>query len=115
MLYDKRWSKTVAPVVLEPWRVLLLKAARILERDGWCRNTLYWRKRSCAVGALNRAAYGRPSLPPDDRVSPELNEARARLLQFIGEDGILGVEHWNDNKCYDGASVISVMRRVARA
>lgn len=112
MLYDKRWNKTAAPIKIAPWRRLLLKAARILERDGWCQNNLYWRTRSCAIGALNRADSGHPGY--EGVHSAVWVEAHNRLRAFVGgHNG--SIEAWNDTVGRTGSQVIATMRKVAGA
>jgi hypothetical protein len=53
---EKRWGEPQVTYEQE----LLLKAAAIIERQGWCQGRLGLKGEVCAVGALNMAHHGHP-------------------------------------------------------
>lgn len=55
MLFDPKWD---AEIKTEPWRQLLLDAADLIDRIGWCQHTPRDDNgRVCAAEALRRVAY----------------------------------------------------------
>lgn len=68
---------------------LLLDAAALLERTGWCK---FWREKKtgehCVLGALDAAIKAKPEL------KPALGEARRRFRSYLG---IWCISMWNDN------------------
>ncbi len=107
MLYDKRWD--VKPEVkLEPWRQMLLDAADLLERDGWCQQAYQdGDGHHCALGALD-AVVGMAELKTIDWVA--FSKANERLFGAVGQ-----ITHWNDARGRTAEEVISTLRKIAGA
>ncbi len=109
MLYDKRWD--VEPEVkLEPWRQMLLDAADLLERDGWCQGAYQDDDgHHCALGALDAVFGSKTSFKAIDwSAYARVNE---RLQDAVG----LQIVHWNDAKGRTAEEVISTLRKIAGA
>lgn len=102
MLYDKRWDDI--KVQFESWRVLLLRAAELIEIRGWCqRQTVDKHGGICTLGAIDTAAR-------------QLNfewiiesAARKALEAVIGSS----IPEWNDSPGRTKAMVVMVLRRAA--
>jgi hypothetical protein len=113
MLYDKRWEEKKPEIKIkteEEWRTILLKAADILEKKGWCQQHYSRRGHYCALGAINKAAGFRPSgashLPYDP-----VAVAERMMILHLGHD----VAVWNDDLVDNAATVIATLRQVAKA
>ena len=100
-------------------RAILLRAARILEHDGWCRNEFSnSRGHHCAMGAIRVAAY---------RLLPKISfNLRVRSIQkcvfALAEEVQPGwtdpqdaIINWNDGDTRRGFQVIAKLRKVANA
>lgn len=125
MLYDpKRWPmpevKPKAPKV-EPWQKLLLEAANLIERKGWCKDSYHDSLgRYCAIGALNMVSGLLPQMSviagvmnvKGFSVSLPRREAEAKLKMYLHIRG--PVENWNDKKGMNGANVIKALRAAAK-
>ena len=83
------------------WQVLLIRAARILARDGWTQDGYYAGSRCSALGALVEAA-GRVD-------SPALDEAILRLEKRVGRS----IHVWNDQRGQTASNVIATLKDVA--
>lgn len=106
MLYNEKWDKPeiVAPVVLEPWQQLLLDAAALLEKKGWCRGMYETGDgRHCAVGAIIDVAR------PLTAMHTHRLTALHKLERFVGGTATV----WNDNQP-NGQVVIDAMRKAAK-
>ena len=102
MLYDPRWEvETAVPMILEPWRKCLLKAAKILEERGWCQGTMSKDGMYCAVGAIADAT---------EYENPIMNEVIGRLKAHIGTGSL---PKWNDCKTQTAENVVRKMRDCA--
>lgn len=90
-------------------RQILLRAARVLQKHGWCRGHLESIDgRHCVVGALNLAAVGRAYSVGQ---SVSFKTALRRLAKITG---LTAPTRWNDAYAQDGAEVISALRKAAR-
>ena len=92
---------------------VLLAAARLLERSGWCQNSLHDDGRYCVVGALNHSITGDWDHPRTrDEVAWELlASARRRLAQAVGVEDIVA---WNNAMGQRRRHVIAALRKAAR-
>lgn len=101
-------SEVDTSTVINPADVLR-EAARILERDGWCRGvTQDITGRYCTTGALGKAAL---VLSSDDRVFPSTYLAPClSLARFLGVDTIVD---WNDRPERTAEEVIRSLRACA--
>lgn len=86
---------TVAPPLREVDEIgkLLLEAANVLERDGWCRGQLTHEGRHCTAHAI-MTADGKPRAAFDDELSDTAQAAIKRLENFVG-DHVCG---WNNSQ-----------------
>lgn len=102
MLYDPKWKiPLTAPEVL-------LKAADILERDGWCKYSLNDAQgRHCVAGAILIAVAGSPG-------SHALPKEARRLLQQQLPFWTPTIESWNDLPWRTRSQVIAKLRAAAR-
>jgi hypothetical protein len=98
MLYDPKWKiPLTAPEVL-------LKAADVLERDGWCKYSLNDRQgRHCVAGAIIIAVAGSPG---GDELRKE-----ARLQQHLTFWPT--IESWNDLPWRTRNQVLAKLRAAA--
>jgi hypothetical protein len=105
MLFDPRWD---AKAKAEPWREVLLDAADLIDRIGWCQHTLCDDKgRVCAAEALMRVTYCAHDVAT-------YNIAMARLSDFVtfGMHS-MAVLAWNDAADRTAAEVADGMRACA--
>lgn len=82
-------------------KAVLLAAARLIERRGWCQGTYERRGRLCVLGALSAAGGGRPVY----------YRATERLSKTIGE---LYLATWNDRPGMTRTAVIAALRKAAK-
>jgi hypothetical protein len=102
MLYDPKWK---IPLTASE---VLLKAADILERDGWCKYSLHDGKgRHCVAGAILLAVAGSPG---GDALR---NEARQLLRQHLSFWP--NIESWNDLPWRTRNQVLAKLRATAHA
>jgi hypothetical protein len=101
MLFNPKWD---AEGKAESWRQVLLHAADLIDRVGWCQHTECDQNgRVCTAEALNRvgahdvAAYA---------------VAMTRLSDFVASP--VTVPEWNDAESRTAAEVTSAMRACAR-
>lgn len=124
---------------------LLLKAAEIIERDGWYQGYYYempegngisgtadWYKRDhaasrtapvCALGALRRAAYGHSSYLEGGREPRGLKAAAEKLSKLMPLTAVereAGLEHmpissWNDKPERTAEDVILALKQAAHS
>ena len=101
VLYDPKWNiPLTAPGVL-------LKAADILERDGWCKYSLNDRQgRHCVAGAIIVAMAGSPG-------GPALRKEARQLLQEHLPFWPPTIESWNDLPWRTGNQVVAKLRAAA--
>lgn len=79
---------------------MILKAADIIERDGWCRRRLHQDGAHCVIGALN-----------------EVNgDSAVKIAAYyrLTEGVKLPVAVWNDHYAESKDHVLRTMRRIAR-
>jgi hypothetical protein len=89
---------------LEPWRKVLLDAADLLERDGWCQHHFRNEKgHRCVIEAIGAATDHKPLLR---------DKARYQLAQAL--PGSLSIIEWNDAHSRRKSQVIKKLREVAR-
>ena len=86
-----------APIVIEPWRGVLLIAADYIEQHGWCQGGWTDGERVCALQAirLQDSLYG--------------SNAQNKLRDFLGRD----VATWNDRKGRTQQEVTATLRACA--
>lgn len=132
MLFDPKWMPPEAPVQIpskkkkakskrKTWRSLMLKAAAILEKDGWTTGQLYRPGVGfCAIGALSRAdgAYKRDLHENSDSAylgSKTFVIAQDKLGEYLNERWLFGVDiaGWNDEVARSAEVVIRTLREVA--
>lgn len=88
---------------------VLLEAAAILERDGWCQDWFGTQKGpNCALGAIARAAGVRPY---EWASNPLALTALARVTKAFGLDA----RKWNDKPGRTASEVIAKLREAAGA
>jgi len=118
VLYDPKWNPV--EVKLEPWQKILLKAADLLERQGWCQEKLTDRGSHCTIGALQRVAFGTALSSEWDKLSSLVRDsinyksymiACTNLSTAIDEPSIWD---WNDNCETTASLVVSTLRKVAQ-
>lgn len=112
MLFDPKWEAPVEAEPLEPWRLLLLEAARTMENRGHCIGSFEdYSGRVCIYGAVN-VASGLPShsISNFDAVGSAAFEAIERLREHIG---VHAIGRWNDLRSQ--AEVVATMRACALA
>jgi len=101
VLYDPKWNiPLTAPEVL-------LKAADILERDGWCKHSLNdLQGRHCVAGAIIVATVGSPG---GHRLRKEARQLLHRRLPFWEPT----IESWNDLPWRTRNQVLAKLRAAA--
>lgn len=108
LLSDPKWH---AKVKAEPWRQVLLDAADLIDRIGWCQHRLRDHNgRVCAAEALMKVAYAIHD-PATYAV------AMTRLSDFVAsaEQFPLAVLDWNDAEERTAGEVTGTMRACADA
>jgi hypothetical protein len=105
MLFDPNWDRKFKA---EPWRLLLLEAADLIDHIGWCQRILSDENgRVCAAEALMRVAYAYD-------VGTDA-EVMSRLANFVSaEEHSMAVVKWNDDESRTAAEVTGAMRACAR-
>jgi hypothetical protein len=100
MLYDSKWSVPLTS------REALLRAADILERDGWCRCVrIDTEGRRCVAGAIDFATAHSPNPVALRSEARELLQ-RHLPLRFLP----LRIEWWNDGPWRTKEQVITKLR-----
>ena len=117
MLFDpQKWVMPEIPEAEpenEPWRKLLLDAANLIERKGWCRNDLQSHGRYCTVGALLKVSGTSIRDYNEGGSAPDLvGKAEAKIMAHLGYDNYDCVPDWND-KQKRGKVVIETLRKIA--
>jgi hypothetical protein len=102
MPFDSVNFKVEADVVVEPWRKVLLDAAALLERDGWC--DLNGDHGRC-VGQSIWHTVG----------SLEQSEAEDRFLKYLGLRAPREMFDWNDAPGRTASEVIQALRDCAKS
>lgn len=98
MLYDKRWDHIKTRI--EPWQLLLLTAADLIEKRGWIQGEFRSDDgRYCAMGAIQEI----------DCPSQEKWIAMARVTQTLRMDLVA----WNDHRSRTKEQVVTKLREVA--
>ena len=98
---------------------LLEKAAGVLEKRGWCRNTLEdGNGRVCAVGAILTAQTGDPNTYGREDDRPQRWTAYRRILKALGlevesERAECAVVDWNNEDCKSKVEIVRVFRKAA--
>jgi hypothetical protein len=105
MLYDPKWSVPLTP------QEALLRAADILERDGWCQRVrIDIEGRRCVASAIDLATAHSPN-PVALR-----NEARELLQRHLPLGFLpLRIEWWNDGPRRTKEQVITKLRVAGEA
>ncbi len=92
------------PPTLDPWRQLLLEAAVLIERKGWCQKHLMDVKgRMCTIGAMTSVW----DLESDWNMDV-ISLAQDKLTAVVGP-----LVEWNDTDGRTKAEVVEVLRYVA--
>jgi hypothetical protein len=100
MLYDPKWK---IPLTASE---VLLKAADILERDGWCKYSLHdGQGRHCVAGAILLAVAGSPG---GDALRNEARQLLGQHLSFWPT-----IESWNDLPWRTRNQVLAKLRAAA--
>jgi len=110
MLFDPKWNiEAPAEIQLEDWQKLLLKAAEVLERDGWIRHAYHAEGAHCAVGAL-QVARRELNIPvgSDAKKLAYTNFRRTIYGRLIGS-----IPHWNDAEWRTKDDVINAFKEAA--
>jgi hypothetical protein len=92
----------VPPPRYHAWERILIAAAALLEREGWCQGAPKISSTRCAVQAIVDADAGRVSR--EDRA-----KAIAQLESALGNSGIIA---WNDMPGQTMRNVIKTLRRI---
>jgi hypothetical protein len=109
MLYDPKWAP--AEIKLKPWQEVLLKAAGILERDGWIQGNYGDESRGyCTMGAMRAASTVVP-IHTWDGLPAEYVEACNKLNETLP----FNISYWNDHQDRTKEEVVSTLRKVANA
>jgi hypothetical protein len=87
-------------------QLALLRAAELLERDGWCQGALVKNGAFCAMGALHKAT---------DRDRKAYMSSLYRLMAFLGQHhgGTRNIIDWNDQPERTADEVIDALRAAA--
>lgn len=126
MLFDPNWKPAETEVQLENWQKILLAAADLIQKRGWCHGEYESDsgRRHCAVGAINKAAGFNHDLGSNDFYRSDYGPKAAwddrdlaiKMLTTAvsGEFGY--IEEWNDakNTRTHRNHVLDTMRRVAQ-
>ena len=106
MLFNQKWD---AKLRAEPWRQVLLHAADLIDRIGWCQHTECDDKgRVCAAEALMRVAYATHDM------ASTYSFAICRLSYFVTSGRQSGAAiAWNDAEGRTAAEVTGAMRACA--
>lgn len=122
MLYDPKWAPPETEIKLEPWRQILLDAAKILETEGWTQGVYHSvGGRHCAVGAISKAtdALAKGAREEFDFFATKTvayTTAKRNLLAEANRWAVVRtcvVENWNDDVAKSAEEVISTMRKAA--
>lgn len=109
----------------EQWQIILLKAAAIIEKEGWVKDAFHKNGSHCAVGAINKAAKlnGKRRSPQKaivklyDVVSKDRDLWPRRYYRYNRDCYYLDkrddVMLWNDTVCTTGKEVVKAMRKAA--
>lgn len=107
-LDEKKGGETT----LETWRLHLLKAADLLESNGWCQYTYRdYRGQRCLMGALHDASW-----------SEQLDDGFGGRLPSVSHSLAVGhlmcrlggsISHWNDHPGRTQEEVVAVLREAA--
>ena len=96
---------------------ILKKAASLLQKHGWCRNTQQDEEgRMCAAGAIQKVVAGEPHHWDYGDGSPQQLAMKAvgKVLKIGAKDPTLSVVHWNNYTCKDKAEIVRVFRAAAK-
>ena len=105
---DESIQKTLAVQPLEAWRKVLLDAADLIERDGWCQGQLRRGQQHCAIGAIEAVDL------PGAGISFAAIEAINKLARGVSHTSFLAcIPEWNDATHMTSEEVIHTMRMVA--
>lgn len=104
----------------EQWQIILLKAAAIIEKEGWITGSLHRGGKHCAVGAINKAAGLISKRHHTSKAITKLHEAVKSDLHgsfhFDGDnlhERRSNVMTWNDLVAKSGKKVVKTMRKAA--
>lgn len=118
MLYDPKWEVETETKTVEPWRLVLRKAADIVRERGLAK----WTQRAtdgsvCIQGAISIAACGEPYGD-----GPLYCEATRAVTRQLIERGVVtkdilsyGNAEWNNKKERTVEEVIDVLEAAANA
>ncbi len=107
MLFNPNWDARGKP---EAWRYVLLHAADLIDRIGWCQHTECDDEgRVCAAEALMRVAYATHDM------ANTYSFAMSRLSYFVTSGRhSLAIIAWNDAEDRTAAEVTGAMRACAQ-
>lgn len=123
MLYDPNWKPKEADIQLETWQKILLRAAEILQTQGWCRGTLQNEHGFCALGAIAVATGeikeyngdviqgGMFVMKTKIHLDSDYIKSTMKLLALIQRYN--NIPTWNDQPTRNKRHVIAKMRRAA--
>jgi hypothetical protein len=106
MLYDPKWEVSTETKPLEPWQQLLLRAAEVIERDGWIQGHAFQHDGVCMVGAIARAGRGQQW--------PAGTQYQKMLTALFPSTGG-NMVRWNDTPGRTKQQVIDALRKAARS
>jgi hypothetical protein len=97
MLYDPKWQEPEIKPADEPWREILVRAAVLIDRNGWIQNSYETLSGFCALGAIHHVTRSRSDSRHKFSQKDEL-EAIDHLILDNPRDGVAeyGVVSWND-------------------
>lgn len=123
MLYDPKWSETIAPVK-ENWQIVLQDAANILRQYGWIQSrvgnpTIGF----CVVGAMLQAVAVREGRSEEKEMRlieyadhPDYRKARNKLDDdIVRNTRAVSSIHWNDSLACGANQVIAKLEEIALA
>lgn len=107
MLYDPKWAAT--EIKLEPWQLVLLKAADIIEERGWIQGGAMAQNGAvCAAGAI----YDACGVTGNPAALPLYREIYARVAQEL--QPYANIPEWNDTTGRTQQEVTSTLRKLAK-
>jgi hypothetical protein len=109
MLYNQEWDKQLTEINNEPWRQVLLDAADLIERKGWCQNQakstfLGFTLGYCMIGALDEV------LTRSDEPAKVWESVASHRLSLAVNGSIID---WNDDDTRTKKEVVAKLREVA--
>lgn len=116
MFLETKKDGEVQAKTIEPWRQLLMDAARYIDRHGWCQRRIGTAGgHACAVGALWMAYQGSMPRTPEWDKHPVMSDAVEKLCIAVKASPFGGVAQWNDTHGRVQDEVVSAMRACANS